>query len=79
MKNKVKTYYIGLNKADNSIILASSKVEIAKFMKISVDTLNRRIGNSSGYNDNEWGIWCDVKCKTIKRGYKLKSAKAYQH
>lgn len=79
MKKSIKQHYIGLNKATNKIILAGSKVEIAKFIGISTDTLNRRLDNKSEYSDEEWSVWCNIVCKTIKRGYRLKPAKAYQY
>lgn len=71
MKKRIKTYYIGLNKATNEAIIATSKTEIAKFLCISVDTLDRRLNKSDVYIGDKWSVWCNLDIKYRKTGFAL--------
>jgi len=70
-KNKVKTYYIGLNKANNGIVIALTKAEIARFLDISVYIVTKYMRNSSVYDNNMYTIWRNISVKKVKRGYAL--------
>ena len=70
-KNKVKTYYIGLNKANNGIVIALTKAEIARFLGISVYIVTKYMRNSSVYDNNMYTIWRNISVKKVKRGYAL--------
>ena len=66
-----KSYHICLNKANNKVIIASTKTDVAKYIGISTDTLNRRLGNKGEYSDEEWSVWCNVVPKKARMGYAL--------
>ena len=72
MKKVSKTYYIALNKANNSVILSTVKTHIAKFIGVSTDTLNRKLNNQEKYTCEEYSVWCNIKAKVCKRGFGLK-------
>jgi hypothetical protein len=70
-KKDDKTCHIGVNKTNNTVILATSKAAIAKFIGISVDTLNRKLANTPSYADDKYSVWCNVRIRRIKRGFAL--------
>ena len=70
-KNKAKTYYIGLNKANNGIVIALTKAEIARYLGISVYIVTKYMRNSSVYDNNMYTIWRNISVKKVKRGFAL--------
>lgn len=75
MKNKNKkraiTYYIALNKANNSVILAITKTDVARFLDISAKTVTRKIDNCALYDDKHCTIWKDISAVKVRRGFAL--------
>jgi len=70
-KKTPKGYYIALNKANNSIHIASTKLSIAEFLDIHVITVTRQLINCSMYANEKYIIWSDVRVSKINRGFRL--------
>jgi hypothetical protein len=77
-KNKRKTYYIGLNKAINDVIMTTTKSELSKFLDISVDSIRRHLKLSSIYDTSSFTIWSNKTIKRIRRGFAIKPGIEYK-
>ena len=73
MKKKVKTYYIGLIKANNTIKISITKTGIAQFLGISTDTIGRHMGKLLKYDTEEYTVWRKISIEKLKRGFAFKS------
>ena len=71
MKTNTKLYYVGLNKKTNSVIISTSKLEIASYIGISVITINRHMIKTSVYDTEKYTVWKNVPIIKIKRGFAL--------
>jgi hypothetical protein len=69
MKKRLKTYYIGLIKASNSVKISVTKVGIAQFLGISDDTITRHMGKKFMYDTEEYIIWRRIPIEKVKRGW----------
>jgi hypothetical protein len=70
MKKKVKTYYIGLNLTNNEVIIATTKTNVAKFLKISVDTLDRKLKTTPYYIGDKYSIWSGIEITYAMMGWR---------
>lgn len=70
-KKTPKGYYIALNKANNSIHIASTKLSIAEFLNIHTITVTRHLTNCSMYVNEKYIIWDNVRISKINRGFRL--------
>ena len=71
-KNGTKTYYIALNKANNSIHASITKVSIAEFLGINVITITRNMMNKVMFETDDYIIWRDITIAKVKRGFRAK-------
>lgn len=71
-KKKKKVYYVALRKSDNILIIRVTKREIADFLNISIDTVNRRLNHENMFSCDEYSIWCNIHIPVLKRGFYLK-------
>lgn len=64
-KNK-QMVFVALKKSNNTICVATSKVEISSFVNVSVDTIRRHLIKNV-YDTEEFTIWCTPLNKLKKR------------
>lgn len=70
-KEDTKLYYICIKKENNSVLLTTTKTSVAKFIGISVDTLNRRLNKTPSYTNEKYSVWCNVSIQRCKKGFGL--------
>ena len=64
-------YYVALNKENNTIIVTTSKTEIAHHLGICTKSVARYINTLLIYNDDTCTIWSHIFLKVKKTGFKL--------
>lgn len=69
MKKIGKKYYVCTVKADNSIIICSTKAQIARFIGVSVYKLGKLIGEKDVIDDEFVTLWRQVKITRAKKGF----------
>lgn len=71
-KKVVKYYYVGVNKANNSIIICSTKAELGRFVGLSSYKLSQLIGNTKVADTELYTLWSRVVITKINRGFSYK-------
>ena len=77
-RKSTKKYYISLRKGDNSIVIATSKQEMANHLGLSVRIINRRMKRLSIYDEESFTIWSGVPITRIERGFAVRSRDFYR-
>lgn len=67
-KKKFKSYYIGIYKETNDIIISTTKTQLARFLNICDETVRRHLSKSNSYANDKYIIWRDVKITKCKKG-----------
>lgn len=77
IKKRRKTYYVALNKANNTIEICTSKTEAGRFVNISYDTVRRHLERTSFYDTLLYSVWKDVVLVKSKRTDNAKCRKQF--
>ena len=71
-KKRVKYYYVGLKKNDNSVIVCSTKAELGRFIGISVFKLNQLMDNTTIIDTELFTLWSRIAITKVNRGWNYK-------
>lgn len=69
MKKDTKTYYIGINKANNSVRIATSMQSIGDHVGVCATTITRKLGVIPWYENSEYIVGKCIGIQHIKRGF----------
>ena len=69
MKKHKNTYFVALNKTNNTVIVTKTKAAVADHLGIHPETVARRLKRTSSYHDDYCSIWSDNIITPIKRGF----------
>jgi hypothetical protein len=71
-KKAVKYYYVGVNKANNSVIVCSTKAELGRFIGISVFKLSKMMDNITIVDTELFTLWSRIRITKVNRGWRYK-------
>ena len=69
MKKDRKLYYFGINKANNSVKIATSMQNIAEHIGVCATTISRKLVHIPWYENDEYIVGKTTGIQHIKRGF----------
>ena len=69
MKKHKNTYFVALNKVNNTVIVDKTKAAVANHLNISPRTVARRLAINGEHHDDYCSIWSEITITPMKRRF----------